>query len=111
MEEYVAPVREDVEFDFELFVKEQLGLYFGDEGRNRPICQFFLRGMCSRGTLCPSKHSKGNNVVVCKHWMRGLCKKGDLCEFLHEYRVSISYSNHNNNNNNNIHLFLKFKVG
>jgi cleavage and polyadenylation specificity factor subunit 4 len=86
MEEKNAQV-DHLKFDFESFVRDQLGMYFGEEGRTREICRFFLKGTCSKGILCPNKHSKGNNVVVCKHWMRGLCKKGDLCEFLHEYRV------------------------
>jgi len=52
------------------------------------ICKFFLKGSCTKGNMCPFKHTKGDRAVVCKHWLRGLCKKGDACEFLHEYDLS-----------------------
>lgn len=52
------------------------------------LCEFYLNGVCSRGTHCPFRHMRGERTVVCKHWMRHLCKKGDDCEFLHEYEMS-----------------------
>lgn len=52
------------------------------------LCEFYLNGVCSRGSHCPFRHMRGERTVVCKHWMRHLCKKGDECEFLHEYEMS-----------------------
>ncbi|KAI8847724.1 zinc finger protein, partial [Chytridium lagenaria] len=51
-------------FDFEPFIKNDLGLNLDIDKRNM-----------------------ADKTVVCKHWLRGLCKKGDLCEFLHEYNL------------------------
>nr|XP_010298216.1 PREDICTED: cleavage and polyadenylation specificity factor subunit 4-like [Balearica regulorum gibbericeps] len=49
------------------------------------VCEFFHRGLCTKGVRCPFRHVAGEKTVVCKHWLRGLCKKGDGCDFLHEY--------------------------
>ncbi|NXJ43322.1 CPSF4 factor, partial [Ciconia maguari] len=51
-------------------------------------CEFFHRGLCTKGVRCPFRHVGGEKTVVCKHWLRGLCKKGDGCDFLHEYDVT-----------------------
>ena len=52
------------------------------------VCNFFAKGRCARGDLCPFRHLRGDRSIVCKHWLRGLCKKGDSCEFLHEYDMT-----------------------
>ncbi|XP_037666460.1 putative cleavage and polyadenylation specificity factor subunit 4-like protein [Choloepus didactylus] len=52
------------------------------------VCNFFAKGFCEKGKLCPSRHERGEKMVVCKHWLRGLCKKGDQCKFLHQYDVT-----------------------
>ena len=52
------------------------------------VCNFFAKGRCTRGDLCPFRHLRGDRSIVCKHWLRGLCKKGDACEFLHEYDMT-----------------------
>lgn len=52
------------------------------------VCEFFRRGACNKGSLCPYRHINGDRTIVCKHWLRGLCKKGDQCEFLHEYDMT-----------------------
>ncbi|KAF9420707.1 hypothetical protein BGZ94_009045, partial [Podila epigama] len=84
----------DYHFDFEEFVRNEVGLDItttgrknGDAGDN--ICRFFLKGHCSKGTSCQFRHTRTDpsKAVVCKHWLRGLCKKGDNCEFLHEYNL------------------------
>ncbi|RKP17911.1 hypothetical protein ROZALSC1DRAFT_15790 [Rozella allomycis CSF55] len=75
---------EHIRFDFEPFVKEQLGLSIGENARKREVCKYFLKGHCPNGSKCLYRHNKGERSVVCKHWIRSLCKKGDSCEFLHE---------------------------
>ncbi|XP_032175450.1 putative cleavage and polyadenylation specificity factor subunit 4-like protein isoform X1 [Mustela erminea] len=52
------------------------------------VCNFFAKGLCDKGKLCPFRHNQGEKMVVCKHWLRGLCKKGDQCGFLHQYDVT-----------------------
>ena len=98
----------DLAFDFEQFVRDELGLTLGVKPtkgrspttryplgmathRSRDIeiegepCRFFLMGKCRAGDACPQPHVKQDKSIMCKHWLRGLCKKGDACEFLHEY--------------------------
>ncbi|CAG8524889.1 9406_t:CDS:2 [Ambispora leptoticha] len=81
-----APDYTSVSFDFEDFVREELGL--GLHGPDQ-ICQAYLRGNCHKGSKCEFKHTNSarEKAVVCKHWLRGLCKKGDQCEFLHEFNM------------------------
>ncbi|XP_063473530.1 putative cleavage and polyadenylation specificity factor subunit 4-like protein isoform X2 [Symphalangus syndactylus] len=52
------------------------------------VCNFFTKGLCEKGKLCPFRHDRGEKMVVCKHWLRGLCKKGDHCKFLHQYDLT-----------------------
>lgn len=52
------------------------------------MCNFFAKGLCVKGMLCPLRHEQGEKLVVCKHWLRGLCRKSDCCDFLHQYDVS-----------------------
>ncbi|KAM8774806.1 putative cleavage and polyadenylation specificity factor subunit 4-like protein [Rhynchonycteris naso] len=61
------------------------------EGMNKSgsaVCNFFPKGLCEKGKLCPFRHDRGRKTVVCKHWLRGLCKKSDQCKFLHQYDVT-----------------------
>ncbi|KAI8390897.1 uncharacterized protein BYT42DRAFT_526075 [Radiomyces spectabilis] len=78
-------------FDFEEFIKSELGLDLDNQVRreDEPICKYFLKGACSKGANCPFKHKshERDKSVVCKHWLRGLCKKGDSCEFLHVFNM------------------------
>lgn len=52
------------------------------------LCEFYLKGSCVHGSICPYRHSRQGATIVCKHWIRHLCKKGDDCEYLHEYDMS-----------------------
>ncbi|RHZ78214.1 hypothetical protein Glove_166g153 [Diversispora epigaea] len=93
--------KSNIKFDFEGFVKTELGLALDKTPKsqqqqqrkqqiyndNNEVCQDFLRGICKRGSFCRYVHST-KKLVVCKHWLRGLCMKGDeQCEFLHEYNL------------------------
>ncbi|XP_040291982.1 putative cleavage and polyadenylation specificity factor subunit 4-like protein [Bufo bufo] len=76
-------------FDLERDVEGQRGSqilpFHGMDKSGAAVCDFFIRGLCKKGPMCPFRHLTGEKTVVCKHWLRGLCKKGDHCEFLHEY--------------------------
>ncbi|RWS16949.1 cleavage and polyadenylation specificity factor subunit 4-like protein [Dinothrombium tinctorium] len=91
MEEILASV-EDMEFDVEQYLEEQLGSldlpFPGMDKSGAAVCVYHLKGKCQRGVSCPYRHIKGDRTIVCKHWLRGLCKKGDGCEFLHEYDMT-----------------------
>lgn len=91
MEVLVARV-DDMKFDIEVALEEQHGTlplpFNGMDKSIAGVCNFYTRGMCGRGPLCPLRHIRGERNIVCKHWLRGLCKKGDQCEFLHEYDMT-----------------------
>ncbi|KAK2185144.1 hypothetical protein NP493_245g01021 [Ridgeia piscesae] len=91
MEDAVANA-EDIRFDIELALEQQLGAqplpFPGMDKSGSAICTFYMRTSCSKGSACPFRHVRGDRSVVCKHWLRGLCKKGDDCEFLHEYDMT-----------------------
>ncbi|KAM8947375.1 putative cleavage and polyadenylation specificity factor subunit 4-like protein [Pelodytes ibericus] len=88
MQELIAGM-EKFTFDLEMDVEGQRGSFLlpfhGMDKSGAAVCDFFLKGMCRKGPMCPFRHLCGEKTVVCKHWLRGLCKKGDNCEFLHEY--------------------------
>ncbi|CAJ0915695.1 17543_t:CDS:2 [Entrophospora sp. SA101] len=80
--------KKDFKFDFEDFVKNELGVGVQKPFPQREICQDYVRGVCHRGTSCRYEHII-KKFIVCKHWLRGLCMKGDeQCEYLHEYKLS-----------------------
>ncbi|XP_063718818.1 cleavage and polyadenylation specificity factor subunit 4-like [Symsagittifera roscoffensis] len=91
MEELLCPV-DHIKFDIEYALEHQIGAkplpFPGMDKSIAFVCNFFKRGLCKRGFLCPFRHVQGEQSVVCKHWIRGLCKKGDECEFLHAYDMS-----------------------
>lgn len=91
MQERVAPV-DDYQFDIEIALSKQLGAkplpFIGMDKSQASLCEFYLRGSCVRGSICPYRHSRQGATIVCKHWIRHLCKKGDDCEYLHEYDMS-----------------------
>eukprot|EP00794_Sanderia_malayensis_P009278 gene9278-10256_t len=91
MEDLIASVK-DIKFDIETFIEQQIGIqplpFPGMDKSGSGVCDFYFQGTCTRGHLCPFRHTIGEKAVVCKHWLRGLCKKGDECEFLHEYDMS-----------------------
>ncbi|XP_059527049.1 putative cleavage and polyadenylation specificity factor subunit 4-like protein isoform X1 [Myotis daubentonii] len=60
----------------------------GMDKSSSAVCNFYAKGLCEKGRLCPFRHDHGEKTVVCKHWLRGLCKKGDQCRFLHQYDLS-----------------------
>uniref|UniRef100_A0A8C4QTB0 Cleavage and polyadenylation specificity factor subunit 4 n=1 Tax=Eptatretus burgeri TaxID=7764 RepID=A0A8C4QTB0_EPTBU len=88
----VVATTEHIHFEIELAMDLQLGAqplpFPGMDKSGAAVCEFFVRGICGRGAMCPFRHVTGEKNVVCKHWLRGLCKKGDQCEFLHEYDMS-----------------------
>ncbi|ELK12410.1 Putative cleavage and polyadenylation specificity factor subunit 4-like protein [Pteropus alecto] len=91
MEEVIAGL-EGFTFAFEKDVEMQRGIgllpFQGMDKSGSAVCNFFAKGLCEKGKLCPLRHDQGGKVVVCKHWLRGLCKKGDQCKFLHQYDVA-----------------------
>lgn len=91
MESVVACVLH-IKFDVEVALEQQIGAqplpFPGMDKSTAAVCEFFPKGLCSKGASCPFRHIRGDHSVVCKHWLRGLCKKGDQCEFLHEYDMS-----------------------
>ncbi|CAM4647949.1 unnamed protein product [Lepidochelys olivacea] len=91
MQELIAGV-EKLMFNLERDVEHQRGALLlpfpGMDKSGASVCEFFLRGLCAKGLMCPFRHIHGEKTVVCKHWLRGLCKRGDQCEFLHEYDMT-----------------------
>ncbi|XP_058845799.1 cleavage and polyadenylation specificity factor subunit 4-like isoform X1 [Acipenser ruthenus] len=91
MQDLIAGVQK-IRFDLEVDVLMQKGArplpFPGMDKSGSAVCEFFSRGLCKRGAMCPFRHLRGEKSIVCKHWLRGLCKKGDQCEFLHEYDMS-----------------------
>ncbi|XP_056406637.1 putative cleavage and polyadenylation specificity factor subunit 4-like protein isoform X2 [Hyla sarda] len=75
----------DLERDVECQRGAQVLPFAGMDKSGAAVCDFFIQGICRKGSICPFRHMSGEKTVVCKHWLRGLCKKGDHCEFLHEY--------------------------
>eukprot|EP01064_Diplonema_japonicum_P035586 TRINITY_DN7766_c2_g2_i1.p1 TRINITY_DN7766_c2_g2~~TRINITY_DN7766_c2_g2_i1.p1 ORF type:complete len:375 (+),score=64.23 TRINITY_DN7766_c2_g2_i1:58-1125(+) len=75
----------DMEVDFERALPPE-------QVSKRNICFDYQSGNCTRGNLCPYKHSFTNRSKtqdeVCKYWLRGLCKMGVDCEFIHEYQMT-----------------------
>uniref|UniRef100_A0A4X2K6T9 Cleavage and polyadenylation specificity factor subunit 4 n=1 Tax=Vombatus ursinus TaxID=29139 RepID=A0A4X2K6T9_VOMUR len=91
MQELIASV-DHIKFDPEIAVEQQLGAqplpFPGMDKSGAAVCEFFLKGACGKGRMCPFRPLSGEKTVVCKHWLRGLCKKGDQCEFPHEYDMT-----------------------
>ncbi|XP_045839872.1 putative cleavage and polyadenylation specificity factor subunit 4-like protein [Meles meles] len=91
MQEVIAGL-EQLTFTFEKDVETQKGTgllpFQGMDKSGSAVCNFFAKGLCDKGKLCPFRHNQGEKMVVCKHWLRGLCKKGDQCGFLHQYDVT-----------------------
>ncbi|XP_066093660.1 putative cleavage and polyadenylation specificity factor subunit 4-like protein [Saccopteryx bilineata] len=91
MEEVIAGL-ERLTFTLEEDVEMQKGTgILPFQGMNKScsaVCDFFPKGLCEKGKLCPFRHTRGGKTVVCKHWLRGLCKKSDQCKFLHQYDVT-----------------------
>uniref|UniRef100_A0A8C8TG96 Cleavage and polyadenylation specificity factor subunit 4 n=1 Tax=Peromyscus maniculatus bairdii TaxID=230844 RepID=A0A8C8TG96_PERMB len=91
MEEVIAGL-EGFTFAFEQDVELQKGTgllpFQGMDKSSSAVCNFFAKGLCRKGMLCPLRHETGEKMVVCKHWLRGLCRKGDGCNFLHQYDVN-----------------------
>ncbi|XP_023614831.1 putative cleavage and polyadenylation specificity factor subunit 4-like protein [Myotis lucifugus] len=91
MEEVIAGL-ERFTFTLEKDVEMQKGIeplpFQGMDKSSSAVCNFYAKGLCEKGGLCPFRHDHGEKTVVCKHWLRGLCKKGDQCRFLHQYDLS-----------------------
>ncbi|EDM06525.1 similar to hypothetical protein D11Ertd636e (predicted), isoform CRA_b [Rattus norvegicus] len=91
MEEVIAGLQ-GFTFTFEQDVELQRGTgllpFQGMDKSSSAVCNFFAKGLCVKGMLCPLRHEQGEKMVVCKHWLRGLCRKSDCCNFLHQYDVS-----------------------
>uniref|UniRef100_A0A1B6DZ05 Cleavage and polyadenylation specificity factor subunit 4 n=1 Tax=Clastoptera arizonana TaxID=38151 RepID=A0A1B6DZ05_9HEMI len=90
--EFIVASVENITFDIEVALEMQYGAlplpFSGMDKSIAAVCEFYPKGICSKGSACPLRHVKGDRTIVCKHWLRGLCKKGDLCEFLHEYDMT-----------------------
>ncbi|XP_037350092.1 putative cleavage and polyadenylation specificity factor subunit 4-like protein [Talpa occidentalis] len=88
MQEVIAGL-ERFSFTFEKDVESQKGVgllpFQCMDKSGSAMCNFFTKGLCGKGKLCPFRHDQAGKQVVCKHWLRGLCKKGDQCKFLHQY--------------------------
>ncbi|CAH2291453.1 cleavage and polyadenylation specificity factor subunit 4 [Pelobates cultripes] len=88
MQELIAGL-EKFNFDLERDIQGQRGAlllpFQGMDKSGVAVCDYYLKGICRKGPMCPFRHLCGEKTVVCKHWLRGLCKKGDNCEFLHVY--------------------------
>ncbi|XP_062936436.1 putative cleavage and polyadenylation specificity factor subunit 4-like protein [Cynocephalus volans] len=120
MQEVIAGL-ERFTFAFEKDVEMQKGTGFlpfrGMDKSGSGVCNFFTKGLCEKGKLCPLRHDRGEKMVVCKHWLRGLCTKGDHCKFLHQYDVTrmpecYFYSKFGDCNNKEcpfLHVKLAFK--
>ncbi|XP_016072160.1 PREDICTED: putative cleavage and polyadenylation specificity factor subunit 4-like protein [Miniopterus natalensis] len=91
MEEVIAGL-EGFTFTLERDVETQKGTgllpFQGMDKSSSAVCNFYAKGLCEKGKLCPFRHDHGEKTVVCKHWLRGLCKKGDQCKFLHQYDLT-----------------------
>ncbi|KAM5272771.1 putative cleavage and polyadenylation specificity factor subunit 4-like protein [Ctenodactylus gundi] len=88
MQEAIAGL-ERFSFAFERDVALQTGTgllaFQGMDKSGAAVCNFFAKGLCEKGQLCPFRHERGEKAVVCKHWLRGLCRRGDRCRFLHQF--------------------------
>ena len=74
-----------------------------ENARPKPICHFFVRGICKKGDACPFSHAASPQVespsrestapspapqdtrafVPCKYFLRGQCGKGKECAYAH----------------------------
>lgn len=62
--------------------------------KSRTICNYWLKGKCTKGDKCPYKHTKDESVdiPVCRYAISGKCKNGDDCPFSHDLkRVKCMY--------------------
>nr|XP_020016570.1 putative cleavage and polyadenylation specificity factor subunit 4-like protein [Castor canadensis] len=88
MQEVIAGL-EHFTFAFEQDVELQTGTgllpFQGMDKSGSAVCNFFAKGLCEKGKLCPLRHERGEKSVVCKHWLRGLCDCSNReCSFRHE---------------------------
>ncbi|EPS60363.1 hypothetical protein M569_14440, partial [Genlisea aurea] len=56
----------------------------GDDGA-APLCRYFVKGSCTRGTACPFSHSPSAKRPACNFFfsLKG-CSNGDSCFFSHD---------------------------
>jgi hypothetical protein len=57
----------------------------------KPVCNFFLRGVCKAGDACEYQHTgvPRTKSQLCKFWRSSPaeCQKGDACPYAHDFGV------------------------
>jgi len=57
----------------------------------KPVCNFFLRGVCKAGNACEYQHAgvPRTKSQLCKFWRSSPaeCQKGDACPYAHDFSV------------------------
>jgi len=59
---------------------------FHNNAQSTPVCKFFQRGMCTKGSRCAFKHTYSiseKDQVLCSHNIQGACRYGKYCQLIH----------------------------
>lgn len=78
----------------------------------RPLCRFYARGACAKGSYCfyshesspvevtgnvsEANHNSNNKILrsPCKYFLRGMCLYGTSCRFSHSQQTESTYTDH-----------------